>query len=137
MDCGTALTSDDMEAVLRESRALFVVTSASIDSVTKTRTTLDWLRHNGYHKLVDSTVLVINHIERKRPGAVLAGELEQLSGQFAAGRVVVLPFDPHVHAGRGISLERLSKLSRRRYLELAAVLAEMFPRRALVTRGHS
>jgi len=41
----------------------------------------------------------------------------------------VLPFDQHVHEGKEIALDRLSKRSRRRYLEMAATLAGMFPRR--------
>jgi MinD-like ATPase involved in chromosome partitioning or flagellar assembly len=44
--------------------------------------------------------------------------------------VVTLPFDRHIHEGDEISLERISKQSRRGYLEIAAALADMFPRRA-------
>jgi hypothetical protein len=39
----------------------------------------------------------------------------------------VLPFDRHVHDGTEIGLDRLSKESRLSYLEMAAVLADMFP----------
>lgn len=131
MDCGTALKSRLTEAILRESRALVIVTSASIDSVRKTRTTLEWLRQNGYQKLVESTVLAINHTERGKPNALLSMELEKLSGQFPPNCVVVLPFDTHVHEGKEISLERLSKKSKREYLELAAALADMFPSRSI------
>ena len=137
MDCGTALKSPVMEAVLRESRALVVVSSASIDSIRKTRTALEWLRHNGYLKLVESTVLAINHIERGKPDALVSRELEQLAGQVPGGHVVNLPFDPHVHEGKEIALERLSKKSRRRYLEMAAALADMFPKRVVVGAQHS
>ncbi|MGH3596885.1 MAG: MinD/ParA family protein, partial [Mycobacterium sp.] len=38
-------------------------------------------------------------------------------------------FDQHVHDGNEITLEWMSKQSRRRYLEMAATLADMFPRR--------
>jgi len=48
-----------------------------------------------------------------------------LSAHVAA--TVVLPFDRHVHDGKEISLDRLSKESRRSYLEMAAVLADVFP----------
>ena len=54
-----------------------------------------------------------------------ARELEQLSAHLAA--TVVLPFDRHMHEGKEIGLEKLSKDSRRCYLEMAAVLADMFP----------
>jgi MinD-like ATPase involved in chromosome partitioning or flagellar assembly len=129
MDCSKALKSTVMKSVLWESRALVVVTNASVDAIKKTRTTLEWLVNNGYHKRIESTVLAINHTERARPTAVVTRGLEQLSEQFTPKRVVVLPFDRHVHEGKEIALDRLSNQTRRRYLEMAAVLADMFPRR--------
>jgi len=127
VDCGKSLKSGVMEAVLPESRALVVVTSASIDAIRKAGTTLEWLRNKGYQKLLESTVLAINHTGLGKPNALVNKELAQLSGQVAA--TVVLPFDRHVHEGKEITLARLSKQSRRRYLQMAAVLASMFPRR--------
>jgi MinD-like ATPase involved in chromosome partitioning or flagellar assembly len=129
MDCSKALKSAAVEAVLLESRALVVVTNASMDAIKKTRTTLEWLAQNGYRKRIESTVLVINHTERGKPSASVTSGLAQLSEQFSPERVVELPFDRHVHEGREIALKRLSKQSRRRYLEVAAALAEMFPTR--------
>ncbi len=129
MDCSKALKSPAMEAVLLESRALVVVTNASMDAIKKTRTTLEWLATNGFHKRIESSVLAINHTERGKPSAAVTSGLQQLSAQFAPHRVVVLPFDQHVHEGKEIALSRLSKQSRRRYLEMAAALADMFPRR--------
>jgi chromosome partitioning protein len=127
VDCVKALNSSVMEAVLPESRALVVVTSTSIDAVRKTATTLDWLSHNGYRRLLKSTVLAVNHVEPGKVDTVTAKELEQLSARIAA--TVVLPFDRHVHEGKTIELDRMSKESRRGYLELAAALADMFPGR--------
>jgi MinD-like ATPase involved in chromosome partitioning or flagellar assembly len=129
VDCVKALNSSVMEAVLPESRALVVVTSTSIDAIRKTRTTLEWLSNNGYRKLIGSTVLAINHVEPRKPDTVAAKELEQLSAHVAA--TVMLPFDRHVHEGREIGLDKLSKDSRRCYLEMAAALADMFPNRAM------
>jgi MinD-like ATPase involved in chromosome partitioning or flagellar assembly len=129
MDCSKALKPPVMEAVLLESRALVVVTNASMDAIRKTGTTLEWLIKHGYHKRIESMVLAINHTERGKPSTPVARGLEQLSGQFIPKRVVELPFDQHVHEGKEIALQRLSKQSRRRYLEMAAALADMFPRR--------
>jgi chromosome partitioning protein len=129
VDCGKGLKSTVTEAVLSESRALVVVTNTSIHAIRKTKTTLEWLAHNGYQRLLDSTVLVINHTEQEKPNALVNKELHRLSRQFAANRVVVLPFDRHVYEGKEITLPRLSKKSRHRYLEMAAALADMFPRR--------
>jgi hypothetical protein len=74
-----------------------------------------------------TTVLAINHVEHGRVGVVATKELEQLSARVAA--TVVLPFDRHVHDGTEIGLDQLSKESRRCYLEMAAVLGDMFPGR--------
>ena len=127
VDCAKAVNSAVMDAVLPESRALVLVTSTSIDAIRKTRTTLEWLCNNGYQRLMRSTVLAINHIEPAKPGAVAAKELEELSARVAT--TVELPFDRHVHEGKEIGLDRLSKESRRRYLEMAAALADMVPGR--------
>ncbi|WP_254848345.1 MinD/ParA family protein [Mycobacterium sp. SP-6446] len=127
IDCVKAVNSAVMDAVLPESRALVVVTSTSIDAVRKSRTTLEWLCNNGYQRLMKSTALAVNHVERAKPDAVALKELEDLSARVAI--TVQLPFDRHVHEGKEIGLDRLSKQSRRSYLELAAALADMVPGR--------
>lgn len=131
LDCGRALKSAVTEAVLLESRALVVVTNASIDAVEETRTTIEWLSRNGYRRQVESTVLAINHTERGKPSGPVNKRLQQLSERFAPNRVVILPFDRHVHEGGEIALEQLGKQSRRGYLGMAAALADMFPRRSI------
>lgn len=129
VDCGKELNSGAGKAVLSESRALVLVTDTSLHAARKTATTLEWLERNGYRKLIDSAVLAINHTDRTKPNALASAQLEQLSKQFPGNRVVVLPFDRHVRESKEITLARLSKTSRRRYLEMAAALAGMFPRR--------
>ncbi|WP_253849384.1 MinD/ParA family ATP-binding protein [Mycobacterium asiaticum] len=127
VDCPKTLNSGVMDAVLSESRALVVVTSTSIDSMQKTSATLEWLSRNGYRKLLAATVLAVNHVERTKLSPLAAKQLEQMSAHVAA--TVVLPFDGHVHQGREIGLDLLSKASRRSYLELAAALARLLPSR--------
>ncbi|WP_231983541.1 MinD/ParA family protein [Mycobacterium sp. E2733] len=127
VDCAKALNSGVMDAVLPEAQALVVVTSTSLDAIRKTGTTLDWLGNNGYQASVGSTILAINHVEPAKVELLAAKELERLSARVAA--TVVLPFDRHIHEGKQIELDLLSKESRRSYLEMAAVLADMFPGR--------
>lgn len=129
VDGGRALKSNVLQAVLSELRALVVVTNCSVDAIAKTRTTLDWLVHNGHGDLLRSTVLAVNHTEQGKPSALASKELGQLTKHFAPERVVVLPFDPHLREGKEIILSRMSKESRQRYREMAAVLADTFPRR--------
>jgi MinD-like ATPase involved in chromosome partitioning or flagellar assembly len=125
VDCVKTVNSSVMDAVLPQARALVVVTSTSIDAIRKTKTTLDWLWHNGYQRPMSSTVLAINHVAPGKVGVVAAKELDELSARVAA--TVVLPFDRHLHDGTEIGIDRLSKDSKRSYLEMAAVLADMFP----------
>ncbi|PJE12588.1 MAG: cobalamin biosynthesis protein CobB [Mycobacterium sp.] len=127
VDCPKTLKSGVMQAVLPETRALVVVTSTSIDAIQKTHTTLEWLRQNGYRRMLESTVLAVNHVERTKVSTLAAKQLEDLSRLVPA--TVTLPFDRHVHQGNEIGLERLSRESRRSYLELAAAVARTFPTR--------
>jgi chromosome partitioning protein len=124
VDCVKAVNSAVMDAVLPEARALVVVTSTSVDAIRKTRTTLDLLRNNGYQRLMNSTVLAINHVQPGKVGVLAAKELDELSARVAAS--VVLPFDRHVHDGKEIGLDRMSRESRRAYLEMAGAIVDMF-----------
>jgi MinD-like ATPase involved in chromosome partitioning or flagellar assembly len=130
LDCGTALRSELMASVLQASRALVVVTNASIDSLRETDETLEWLRFNGHTNLLDSVLLIINHTEVGKPNVVVSKVVEQFSRKIPIGRIFTLPFDRHIHEGREITLKLLSKQSRRRYLEIGAALTDLFPRTA-------
>jgi MinD-like ATPase involved in chromosome partitioning or flagellar assembly len=128
MDTGTGLKTNLMTSILGQSRALVVVSSASFDALEETQITLDWLRHNGYQQLLDTAVLVINTTVRGKLNVDVAKVVEQFSRQIRAERIFVTPFDPHIHEGKEITLELLSPKSRRRYLELAAAVADLFPK---------
>jgi MinD-like ATPase involved in chromosome partitioning or flagellar assembly len=123
VDCVKAINSSVMDGVLPEARALVVVSGTSIDAVRKTRTTLEWLSNNGYRRLLKSTVLAINYTEPAKLDGVVTKEFEALSARVAT--TVVLPFDRHVHEGKELGLDRLSKESRRGYLEMAAALGDI------------
>ncbi|WP_245605049.1 hypothetical protein [Mycobacterium genavense] len=100
-----------------------VVSGTSIDAVRKTRTTLEWLSNNGYHRLMGSTVLAMNCTEPAKLDGVVTKEFESLSARIAA--TVVLPFHRHVHEGKELGLDRLSRESRRTYLQMAAALGDI------------
>lgn len=130
MDTGTGLKTNLMTAVLRQSRALVMVSSASIDALEETQVSLDWMRRNGYQHLLDTMVLVINNVQRGKPNINIDRAVKQFARQIGRERIFVMPFDAHIFEGRQITLELLSAMSRRRYLELAAVISELFPRAA-------
>ncbi|MEE6140006.1 MinD/ParA family protein [Mycobacterium sp. 050128] len=123
VDCVKAINSTVMDAVLPEARALVVVSGTSIDAVRKTRTTLEWLSNNGHRRLLKSTVLAMNYTEPAKLDGVVTKEFEALSARVAA--TVMLPFDRHVREGKELGLDRLSKQSRRAYLEMAAALGDI------------
>jgi MinD-like ATPase involved in chromosome partitioning or flagellar assembly len=127
MDTGTGFKTALMGAVLRQSRTLVLVSSASIDSLEETQLTLEWLKHNGYQDLLDTAVLVINNVHSGRPNVDLARVVKQFAYRIAPERIFVLPFDEHIFEGRQIILELLSAKTRRRYLEMAARISELFP----------
>lgn len=128
MDTGTGLKTNLMSSILHQSRALVVVSSASIDALEETQVTLEWLRNNGYQQLLETTILVINTSQRGKPNIDVDKAVEQFSRQIRSEKIFVMPFDTHIHEGKEITLELLSAKSRRRYLELAASIADLFPK---------
>lgn len=129
-DCGTGLSSPLLQAALHDSSAVVIVTNASIDALQDTDQTLEWLRNNGYHTLMDNLVLVINHTDPSRPNVVVSKVKEQFSRKIPLERIFITPFDRHIHGGREINLKLLSKRTRRVSLEIAAAVSDMFPKNA-------
>ncbi len=127
MDTGTGLKTNLMTAVLRNSRALVMVSGASIDALEETQIGIEWLRHNGFQHLLETMVLVINHAQRGKPNVDVARAVVQFARQIGRDRIFVMPFDSHIFEGGKIIVEALSAKTRRGYLELAAALSELFP----------
>lgn len=125
-DCGTGLMHSAMKGVLDVADSLLVVSSASIDGARSASATLDWLDAHGYRDLVARSVAVINYV-RPSSGGV---DLDRVADHFAARCRAVnrLPFDAHLDEGSEIELERLSAATRTAMLELAASVADDFPR---------
>lgn len=128
VDCGVSLKGDLISSVLAEAGALVVVTSASIDAMQETRDALAWLRAAGYQRLLETAVLVINRNEPGRPNVDVSAATEQFSRTIKPARIFDLPFDRHLHEGKEITLELMSKKSQRRYLEIGAALSDLYPR---------
>jgi len=125
-DCGTGLMHSAMKGVLDQADALVLVSSGSIDGARSASATLDWLDVHGYAALMRRSVAVINSV---RPGSGKV-DLAKVAEHFAARcrAVHVLPFDEHLEEGAEVELERLSRGSRRALLDLAATVADDFPR---------
>jgi MinD-like ATPase involved in chromosome partitioning or flagellar assembly len=126
IDCGSTMDSPVTQEVLRDLDALVVVSSPWIDGAAAAGQTMDWLAVRGLTGLLQRTVIVLNDSDGhadKRTRSILAQ-------QFGShGQVVIeVPFDGHLRPG-GV-IDRTTELlpaTRRRFLEIAAALADHFP----------
>ncbi|GLZ50927.1 AAA family ATPase [Actinomycetospora sp. NBRC 106378] len=125
-DCGTGLMHSAMRGVLDVADSLVVVSSSSIDGALSASATLDWLDAHGYGDLVARSVAVINYVRKSSGGVDLDRVADHFAGRCRA--VARLPFDPHLDEGAQIHLEKLAPRTRTAMLELAAVVADDFPR---------
>ncbi len=126
VDCSSTMDTPVTQEVLRDLDALVVVSSPWVDGAAAAGQTLDWLANRGLTNLLQRTVIVLNDSDGhadKRTRSILA---QQFSSQ---GQVVIeVPFDGHLRPG-GV-IDRTSEMSaptRRRFIEIAAALADHFP----------
>jgi MinD-like ATPase involved in chromosome partitioning or flagellar assembly len=125
IDCSSTMDSPVTQEVLRDLDALIVVSSPWVDGAAAAGQTMDWLANRGLTGLLQRTVVVLNDSDGhadKRTRAIL-------SQQFAGhGQVVIeVPFDGHLRPGGVIDgTTELSARTRRRFLQIAAALAEHF-----------
>jgi MinD-like ATPase involved in chromosome partitioning or flagellar assembly len=125
-DCGTGLMHSAMYGVLGVADQLIIVSSGSIDGARSASATIAWLEAHGHGDLVRNAIAVINNVHRQA-GAV---DLDQVARHFGSRcrAVVQIPFDPHLEEGAEVDLDRLGQPTRLALLELAAHVADGFPR---------
>ncbi|MGV9797672.1 nucleotide-binding protein [Mycobacterium sp. NPDC003449] len=126
VDCSSTMDSPVTQEVLRDLDALIVVSSPWVDGAATAGQTLDWLSARGMTELLQRTVVVLNDSDGhadKRTRSILAG---QFSGQGQA--VVEVPFDGHLRPGGVVNTREMSTPVRRKFLEIAAMLAHHFPK---------
>ncbi|MGE0216311.1 AAA family ATPase [Mycolicibacterium sp.] len=123
-DCGTGLTHSAMHGVLGTADALVVVASAAIDSARSALATLDWLQCHGHAGLAADATVVLSSV---RPGRIPI-RVDQLTRHFGSRvrEVCVVPYDRHLAEGGEVSLELMSRKTRRAYMVLAASMARTF-----------
>lgn len=128
VDCSSTMDSPVTQEVLRDLDALIVVSSPWVDGAAAAGQTMDWLANRGMTGLLQRTVVVLNDSDGhadKKTRAILA---QQFAGHGQA--VVEVPFDGNLRPGGVIdSTGVMSPSTRRRFLEIAAALAEHFPSR--------
>jgi MinD-like ATPase involved in chromosome partitioning or flagellar assembly len=126
VDCSSTMDTPVTQEVLRDLDALVVVSSPWVDGAAAAGQTLDWLAARGLTALLQRTVIVLNDSDGhadKRTRSILA---QQFSSQ---GQVVVeVPFDGHLRPGGVIDrIGEMSAATRRRFIDIAAALAEYYP----------
>ena len=127
IDCSSTMDSPVTQEVLRDLDALIVVSSPWVDGAAAAGQTLDWLANRGLTRLLQRTVIVLNDSDGhadKRTRSILA---QQFSSQGQA--VIEVPFDGHLRPGGVIDgTSEMSQPTRQRFVEIAAALAEHFPK---------
>ena len=126
VDCSSTMDTPVTQEVLRDLDALVVVSSPWVDGAAAAGQTMDWLANRGLTSLLRRTVVVLNDSDGhadKRTRAILA---QQFAGQ---GQLVIeVPFDPQLRPGGVIEgTAEMSGPTRRKFIEIAAALAEHFP----------
>jgi MinD-like ATPase involved in chromosome partitioning or flagellar assembly len=125
VDCGSTMDAPVTQEALRDVDALIVVSSPWADGASAAAQTMEWLADHDKTDLLRRTVVVLNdsdgHADKKTRSV--------LAQQFTArGQVVVeVPFDPHLRPGGVIDVSReMDRATRRRFLEIAAAIAQHF-----------
>ncbi len=124
VDCGTGILDSANRGIVDVADQLVIVTSPSIDSARATSYLLDWLESHGFASLVAGAVAVVNAAPH-RNGLVDVAEVEEHFAQRCRA-VVRIPWDRHLAAGAGTSLDECERATRDAYTELAATVSEGF-----------
>ncbi len=128
VDCGSSMDAPVTQEALRDLDALIVVSSPWADGASAAAQTMEWLAEHGKTGLLQRSVVVLNdsdgHADR-RTRALLARQFTD-RGQT----VVEVPFDPHLRPGGVIDVRReMARVTRRRFLQIAATIAGYFASR--------
>src|SRR4029078_1377276 len=125
IDCSSTMDTPVTQEVLRDLDALIVVSSPWVDGAVAAGQTMDCLAARGLTSLLQRTVIVLNDSDGhadKRTRSILA---QQFASQ--GQKVVEVRFDGHLRPGGVIDhTSQMSEETRRRFIEIAAALAQHF-----------
>jgi MinD-like ATPase involved in chromosome partitioning or flagellar assembly len=126
VDCSSTMDTPVTQEVLHDIDALVVVSSPWIDGAAAAGQTMDWLVARGMGSLLQRTVIVLNDSDGHADKRTRKALAEQFSSH---GQIVVeVPFDSHLRPGGVINgTAHMDPATRRRFVEIAAALAEHFP----------
>ncbi len=132
-DCGVDLQHPVTAGVLGCADAVVLVASAVPDGAEGAAKVMDWLSEMGYRQLASRMLVVINHIrpyssrrDKKQSGQLVATLVERFGDWVGKDKVFVVPFDAHIANAGVLDLDQLRGQTRRRFLEITAMLASGF-----------
>ena len=99
-------------------------TTTKVDTASKARDTLEWLRLNGYEALAAKAIVVISDAHDNATKDSIASLKETFGGNQRLVRVV--PYDPHIDEGTAFIWDRLQPATQRALLEIAADVSDGF-----------
>jgi MinD-like ATPase involved in chromosome partitioning or flagellar assembly len=120
VDVGAGLQQPFLPVALSGCAQLVVATAATWDAAQSAAAALDWLAARGWSRLVNDSIVVMNHLHppRRRSRGVVGELRSDLDRRCRAVRDV--PFDPALQPGGRILLRKLSGPTRQAYLQVAA-----------------
>jgi MinD-like ATPase involved in chromosome partitioning or flagellar assembly len=128
IDCGSTMDAPVTQEALSDLDALIVVSSPWADGASAAAQTMEWLSTHGRTGLLRRSIVVLNDSDGhadKRTRSVLARQFLDRGQQ-----VVEVPFDPHLRPGGVIDVrDELARTTRRKFLQIAATVAEFFASR--------
>ncbi|MDO4239915.1 hypothetical protein [Micrococcus sp.] len=121
VDTGNASTAATWRAAVDVADSIVVAITNKEDAARRAFVTIDALRKAGHGDKLARSIAVVT-----QPAEASTDRLDKVRELLAehVGAVVVIPFDPALDEGDEIDWDRLSKATRRAYLEAAAALIE-------------
>jgi MinD-like ATPase involved in chromosome partitioning or flagellar assembly len=125
VDCGNQMRDDVTAAVLEAADAVMVVSTTRYDGALGAQETLNWLIEHGYPHLVRSAVMVISNVNKVNATKAVRNLHEEFERVVRA--VHDVPYDRHLSDAAAIDFDRLSPVTRRAFIEVAATIVDGFP----------
>lgn len=121
VDTGNASTAATWQAAVDVADSIVIAITNKEDAARRAFVTIDALRKAGHTDKLARSIAVIT-----QPAQADTDRLDKVRELLAehVGAVLVVPFDPALDAGDEIDWDRLTKATRRAYLEATAALIE-------------
>lgn len=124
VDCGKFLEHSVMPAVLHDADAAIIVGALASGAGKATGQTLHWMEGQGYHRLMENTVVVLND-PIGRASKKSRNEMFRDFDTHTDVPVVLMPYDEHLGRGGIIDTKKaLSEEARLASIEIANAIAD-------------